>query len=86
MTDTKAVGKKKTRGAKRSDKRPARTRYWTSGRLLRRKLLALVRAGHGVEQAWAIWTARGRRVKPSVELFPTPLHNRLTQIAKERSS
>ena len=72
------------KGAKRPDGRAARTRYWSSGKLMRRKLLALVRSGHPVETAWAIWCARGRRVKQTSEFCPTPLHNRLMQIAKER--
>ena len=77
---------KREKSAKRPDGRPARARYWSQDKLLRRKLLALVRSGHTPERAWEIWLARGRRVKKSNEFCPTPLFNRLTQIAKGRLS
>ena len=79
MDDAK-TSKKKTKGAKRPDKRAARTRYWTAQRLMLRKLRALVRSGYTVEGALAVWQARGRVRRNASDFLPTQAAKRLERI------
>ena len=46
---------------KRADPRPARPRYWASGRLALKKIRNLVRSGYTVQRAFKTWAAARKR-------------------------
>jgi hypothetical protein len=52
--------------AKRTDKSPARSRYWTSGNLAFRKIRNMVLSGMSVDDALEVWEKSRRRKKGDV--------------------
>lgn len=51
---------------KRPDSRPARARYWNSGRLAIRKVRNLVRSGYSPREALKIWEDTRKREKGKI--------------------
>jgi len=54
-----AQQQKKT--GKRPDNRPARARYWSTGRLATKKVRNLIRSGYSLEDAISVWESTRKR-------------------------
>lgn len=59
----KIEGKKNTKGRKAPDKRPARAKYWASGRLAERKIRRMMASGMSYFAALEQWEATRKRNK-----------------------
>lgn len=59
-------GTKRPKKSKRPDNRPAKKRYWTSGRLAYRKVRNLVRSGYAPMEALKLWEATRKRNKGEI--------------------
>lgn len=57
---------KRGKKCKRPDTRPARNRYWNSGRLALKKIRNLVRSGYTPREALRLWEETRKRNKGAI--------------------
>lgn len=70
----KIAGPKRSKKSKAPDRRPARARYWASGRLPFRKVRNLMRSGYAFNAALSLWETTRKRGRPKMVMNYKLLH------------